>query len=119
MSWEEKLLFLMFLDYKGALKKWERNHDKCSLGTVKIDDFGFCDSSGFVWNFSPEGHFYWENLTKSWRKALLRDLKVRSLDYKIRYRACKDSLEVGCQTITKKDALGIADFIYECFGEEV
>ena len=117
MTWEEKLLFLMFLDYNGALKKWERNHNKCKYAYHKIDHNYFTPTQGFSWYESPEGLKYWDNLTRQW--GCLNYISVPSIDYLISHQLFSDTIEVGCQTITKKDALKIADFIYECFGEEL
>lgn len=117
MTWEERLLFLMFLDYKGALKKWEKNHNEDKNGFSKIDDRSFCPIDGFRWHESQEGDVYWSNLSIQWEKVLVVRTKVPSLSYEIFYEAFSNTIEVGCQTITKKDALKIADFIYECFGE--
>ena len=102
MTWEEKLLFLMFLDYKGALKKWEKNHNSCTYDYHKIEDIHFYAIDGFFWDNTEEGYDYWDELIADWSKSIERNLEVRSLDFEI-----------------KKDALRIADFIYECFGEDV
>lgn len=114
MIWEEKLLFLMFLDYKGALKKWEKNHNKCKYGYYKIDHHNFGPTHGFDWYSSPEGSNYWDNLIEQWYS--FKSISVPSVDYSISYQLFSDTIKVGCQSITKKDALKIADFIYECFG---
>lgn len=119
MTWEERLLFLMFLDYKGALKKWEKNHNEDKNGFSKIDDRSFCPLGGFDWSESQEGDTYWSNLDTRWKKASVVRIKVPSLSYEIEHLALSNKIEVGCQIITKEDALKIADFIYECFGEEV
>ena len=115
MTWEERLLFLMFLDYKGALKKWEKNHDKCKYSYYKIDHHYFNPTQGFDWWESPERSAYWYDLTSQWE--CLNYISVPSIDYLISHRLFSDTIEVGCQKITKEDALKIADFIYECFGE--
>lgn len=119
MTWEERLLFLMFLDYKGALKKWERDHNKDKNGYRKIDHQRFSHLSGFNWRESREGSMYWSDLSVQWEKASVVRIKVPSLSYEVEHLALSNTIEVGCQTITKEDALKIADFIYECFGEEV
>lgn len=118
MTWEEKLLFLMFLDYKGALKKWERNHDKCKHSYPKVEDSYFHTTEGFSWFNSKEGYDYWIEVIANWAKLVERNLEVQSLEFEIKNIMLRDTIEVGCQTITKKDALKIADFIYECFGED-
>lgn len=116
MTWEERLLFLMFMDYNGALKKWERNYSKDKRGYLtKIDDENFVPSSGFIWCETEEGENYWRDLITQWN--CLNSISVPSLEYSIESRLFSDTIQVGCQTITKKDALKIADFIYECFGE--
>ena len=117
MTWEEKLLFLMFLDYKGVLKKWEKNHNKCKYGYYKIEDGNFSVESGFYWRETEEGDDYWSFIIQQWEKAKSGSITIPSLRYIIRHETLSDTIEVGCQTITKKDALKIADFIYECFGE--
>ena len=115
MTWEERLLFLMFLDYKGALEKWEKNHNEDKNGR-KIDDKYFGAYGGFCWRESQEGNLYWRNLNIQWEKVLVMRKKVPSLSYEIERLAISNTIEVGRKTITKKDALKIADFIYECFG---
>ena len=117
MTWEERLLFLMFLDYKGALKKWEKNSNECKYGYRKIEDSYFNVIDGFFWDKTQEGYDYWDELIADWGKSMERSLEVRSLDFKIKNIMLRDTIEVGCQKITKKDALKIADFIYECFGD--
>lgn len=119
MTWEERLLFLMFLDYKGSLKKWEKNHDKDKDGAFKIEDKNFCPFSGFYWRESQEGDLYWSNLNTQWEKVSLVQTKVPSLGYEIRHYLLSNTIEVGRQSVTKKDALEIANFIYECFGEDL
>lgn len=119
MRWEERLLFLMFLDYKGALKKWEKNHDKCKYDHHKIDHQNFTPTQGFDWWESPERSDYWHDLFMQWRDVSLVRIKVPSLDYEIERQVLSDTIRVGCQKITKEDALKIADFIYECFGEDL
>lgn len=116
MTWEEKLLFLMFLDYKGALGKWEKNNNDCYF-RVSIDSSVFNELNAFNWTRSPEGYNYWDKLIYEWRKISLNSFAVSSLSYEIKYKVCENSIEVGCQSITKEDALKIADFIYECFEE--
>lgn len=117
MTWEERLLFLMFLDYKGALKKWERNHNKGKYDYYKIDHHHFTSTQGFCWFSSPESHKYWDDLIEQWN--CLNSISVPSLKYAIEHRLFSDTISVGYQEITKEDALKIADFIYDCFGEEV
>ena len=117
MTWEERLLFLMYLDYRGVLKKWEWNHDNCDRGLKKIDCDTFYATDGFVWECSKEGHYFWEDIIFDWTDR--QTFSVSSLDYEIHFALKTNQLKIGCQTITKKDALKIADFIYECFGEQV
>ena len=109
----------MFLDYKGVLKKWEKNHNKCDRGFNKIDHVNFDIRLGFDWTNSPEGLEYWKNYDEEYRSLSRRSLLVGSLGYWIDHRIASELIIVGCQKITKEDALKIADFIYECFGEEV
>lgn len=117
MSWEERLLFLMFLDHKGALKKWERNHNEQTNGS-RIDFESFSPYGGFDWSESEEGNAYWGGIINNWYKSTYGKLEVASLDYEIKHTVLSNTIEVGCQRITKEDALKIADFIYECFGED-
>lgn len=117
MTWEERLLFLMFLDYKGALKKWERNHNKDKNGYFKIEDENFSAESGFFWRETEEGDDFWSLMIQQWDKRYSESITVPSLHYMIYSDPLNGAIEVGCQTITKKDALKIADFIYECFGD--
>ena len=117
MTWEEKLLFLMFLDYKGALDKWERNHNKDKV-FYKIDSEYFHVTGGFNWGLSVEGRDYWSLMANQWDKVKGESIAIPSLRYIIHHEILSDTIQVGCQTITKKDALKIADFIYECFGGE-
>ncbi len=76
MTWEERLLFLMYLDYKGVLKKWERNHDKCDCGYRKIDHDDFNANSGFSWEDSPQGY-------KFWNESILGYDGITSWEYQI------------------------------------
>ena len=108
----------MFLDYKGVLKKWEKNHDESRSGS-KIDDGVFSIYGGFPWHDSEEGSSYWHDLLMQWRDVSIVRIKVPSLSYEIERQVLSDTIRVGCQTITKEDALNIADFIYECFGEDL
>jgi len=62
MSWEEKLLFLMFLDYKGVLEKWEKNHNEDKNGFDKIDSNSFTTLEGFEWASTKEGDHYWDRI---------------------------------------------------------
>ena len=118
MSWEERLLFLMFLDYKGVLKKWEKNHGNYKDYHRKIDHDEFGAFDGFSWYESKEGGTFWHDIIKDWNnRDPVASLSVASLKYTVKHKFTDSSLKVGCQTITKKDALKIADFIYECFGE--
>lgn len=117
MTWEERLLFLMFLDYKGALNEWERNHNKDKNGYAKIEDSPFFASDGFRWRNTRDGFDYWLEIHQQWKKENNIYFTVPSLQYEIHHKIFRDTIQVGCQKITKKDALKIADFIYECFGE--
>lgn len=117
MTWEERLLFLMFLDYKGVLEKWEENHNKCTSGYNKIEHASFFEYQGFCWSSSKEGHDFWHEIAREWQDK--DTLYVDSLGHGLKCKLYKKQLEIGCQSVTKKDALKIADFIYECFGEEV
>ena len=116
MTWEERLLFLMFLDYKGVLEKWERNHNE-DKAFSKIDDKNFSATGGFYWDETGEGHDHWRVIINGRDELSKKTLKVKSMDFGTIYTVLNDNIQVGCQTVTKKDALKIADFIYECFGE--
>lgn len=118
MSWEERLLFLMYLDYRGALKKWERNHNKYHRGS-KVGNDEFSVYGGFCWHDTNEGVLYWNRIISQWIETKRIRANFKLLGYKVKHDLFGNTIEVGYQSITKKDALKIADFIYECFGEEV
>lgn len=70
-----KKLFLDFLEKEGVRKQYKENVKNLHLllGTtaddvvnVMVDEYQKYIGFGFIWEDSPEGHDFWENISDKW-----------------------------------------------------
>ena len=65
--------FLRFLKEEKIFEKYMKNvkfYNSCKYPVVLTKCYQSYISGAFAWDRTNEGHFYWSNYSKKWRKIL-------------------------------------------------